>query len=86
MEQRITLCLAILDNARRDDEKRQAIAVLGTLPCQKAIERLQELIKNEALKTEAALATVDLAGRMIPTDQRRRKDPGPENPRHEHLG
>jgi hypothetical protein len=69
MEERITLCLAVLDNARRDDEKRQAVAVLGALPCQKAIDRLGELIKNEVLKTEAALATVDLAGRMIATDR-----------------
>ena len=69
MDERVTLCLATLDHARRDDEKRQAVATLGALPCQKAIDRLLELIKNEALKTEAALATVDLAGRMAATDR-----------------
>jgi HEAT repeat protein len=69
MDQRVTLCLATFDKARRDDEKRQAVATLGALPCQKAIDRLQDLIKNETLKTEAALATVDLASRMAATDR-----------------
>jgi len=69
MDQRVTLCLAMLDRARRDDEKRQAVATLGMLPCQKSIDRLAELLKTDALKTEAALATVDLASRMIMTDR-----------------
>jgi len=64
MDQRVAMCLATFDKARRDDEKRQAIATLGALPSPKTIERLQELLKNEAFKTEAALAMVDLAGRM----------------------
>jgi hypothetical protein len=74
MDERITLCLATLDRARRDDEKRQAVATLGALPCQKAIDRLMELIKSEDLKTEAALATVDLAGRMAATDRQAARD------------
>ncbi|MEN6427672.1 MAG: HEAT repeat domain-containing protein [Phycisphaerales bacterium] len=69
LDDRITLCLAVLDKARRDDEKRQAIAVLGTLPGAKAIDRLSELLANDALKTEAAMATVDLAGRLAATDR-----------------
>jgi HEAT repeat protein len=69
LEDRITLCLAVLDRARRDDERKQAIAVLGTLPGQKAIDRLSDLVKNETLKTEAAMALVDLAGRMAATDR-----------------
>jgi len=72
MEQRVALCLAAFDKARRDDEKRQAIATLGALPSPKAIERLQELLKNDAFKTEAALAMVDLAGRM--TDRQAARD------------
>jgi HEAT repeat protein len=74
MDQRVTLCLATFDNARRDDEKRQAIATLGALPCQKAVDRLAELMKDESLKTEAALATVDLAGRMLFTDRQAARD------------
>lgn len=69
MDQRVTLCLAALDNARRDDEKRQAVATLGALPCQKAIDRLMDLVKDGALKNEAALASLDLAGRMLMTDR-----------------
>lgn len=74
MDQRVTLCLAAFENARRDDERRQAIATLGALPCQKAVDRLAELMKDEGLKTEAALATVDLAGRMLFTDRQAAKD------------
>ena len=74
MDERVALCLAAMDHARRDDEKRQAVATLGALPCQKAIDRLAELIKGETLKTEAALATVDLAGRMMATDRQAGRD------------
>jgi HEAT repeat protein len=74
MDQRVTLCLATFDKARRDDEKRQAVATLGALPCQKAIDRLGELMKNDAFKTEAALATVDLASRLIATDRQAARD------------
>jgi len=69
LEDRTTLCLAVLDRARRDDERKQAIAVLGTLPSPKAIDRLSELLKNDTMKTEAAMATVDLAGRLAATDR-----------------
>lgn len=69
LEDRTTLCLALLDRARRDDERRQAIATLGTLPGPKAIDRLQELLKSETLKTEAGMALVDLAGRLTMTDR-----------------
>lgn len=74
MDQRVTLCLATFDKARRDDEKRLAVATLGALPCQKAIDRLGELIKNDAFRTEAALATVDLASRLIMTDRQAARD------------
>jgi len=74
MDQRVTLCLATFDKARRDDEKRLAVATLGALPCQKAIERLGELIKNDAFRTEAALATVDLASRLSMTDRQAARD------------
>ncbi|HNS21667.1 MAG TPA: HEAT repeat domain-containing protein [Sedimentisphaerales bacterium] len=69
LEDRITLCLAVLDCARRDDERRQAIATLGTLPGPKAIDRLQELLQSETLKAEAGMALVDLAGRLTMTDR-----------------
>ncbi|MBP7052858.1 MAG: HEAT repeat domain-containing protein [Phycisphaerae bacterium] len=69
LKDRTTLCLAVLDRARRDDERRQAIATLGTLPGPKAIDRLQELLKSETLKAEAGMALVDLAGRLTMTDR-----------------
>jgi HEAT repeat protein len=64
VQSRADLCLKALDQARRIEEKRQAITVLGTLPVQSAIDRLLTLVKDETVRNEAALAAVDLAGRL----------------------
>ena len=69
LDGRVTLCLKALDQARRDEEKRQAIAALGALPSTQAANRLLELAKNENLKGEAGLAVVTLAGNMLATDR-----------------
>ncbi len=69
VESRAVLCLKILDQARRIEEKRQAITTLGTLPCERSVNRLLELAKDDDLKTEAALAAVNLAGRMLRTNR-----------------
>ena len=69
VESRAVLCMKIFDLARRIEEKRQAIATLATLPCERSANRLLELVKDESLKTEAALAAVNLAGAMLRTDR-----------------
>jgi HEAT repeat protein len=69
LEDRVTLCLKLLDKARRDDEKRQAIAALGALPSAQAADRLLELAKDQNLKGEAGLAAVTLAGNMLMTNR-----------------
>jgi HEAT repeat protein len=69
VESRAGLCVKILDRARRLEEKRQAVATLATLPCERSVDRLLELVKDESLKTEAALAAVNLAGAMLRTDR-----------------
>ena len=69
VESRAVLCVKILDLARRIEEKRQAIATLATLPCERSANRLLELVKDENLKTDAALATVNLAGAMLRTNR-----------------
>jgi HEAT repeat protein len=69
VESRAALCVKILDRARRIEEQRQAIATLATLPCERSANRLLELVQDERLKTEAALAAVNLAGAMLRTDR-----------------
>jgi len=69
VESRAVLCVKILDLARRIEEKRQAIATLATLPCERSANRLLELVKDESLKNEAALAAVNLAGAMLRTNR-----------------
>ncbi|MBN1509525.1 MAG: HEAT repeat domain-containing protein [Sedimentisphaerales bacterium] len=69
VESRAVLCMKILDLARRIEEKRQAVATLATLPCERSANRLLELVKDESLRNEAALATVNLAGAMLRTNR-----------------
>jgi len=69
VESRAELCLKILDQARRIEEKRQAITTLGTLPCERSVNRLLELAKDDSIKNEAALAALNLAGRMLRTNR-----------------
>jgi HEAT repeat protein len=74
LKDRATLCLKTLDQARRDDEKRLAIATLAMLPTDEAAQRLLELAKNENLKGEAGLAAVTLAGNMLWIDRLAARD------------
>jgi HEAT repeat protein len=69
LDDRVTLCFKAFDLARRDDEKRQAIAVMGSLPSPKVAERLLSLAQEEGLKVEAGLAAVELAGRSLRTNR-----------------
>jgi len=69
LDQRVSLCFQAFDLARRDDEKRQAISVMGSLPSPKVAERLLSLAQEEGLKVEAGLAAVELAGRSLRSDR-----------------
>lgn len=69
VESRAVLCVKILDQARRIEEKRQAVATLATLPCERSVNRLLELVNDESLKNEAARAAVNLAGAMLRTNR-----------------
>ncbi|UCD48779.1 MAG: HEAT repeat domain-containing protein [Phycisphaerales bacterium] len=69
LDERARLCFVAFDCARRDDERRQAIAVMGSLPSPKVAERLLSLAREEDLKVEAALAAVELAGRSLRRDR-----------------
>jgi HEAT repeat protein len=69
LDKRTELCLAVLDKARRPDEKKLAIAALGSLPGQQASDRLKKLAQEPEFKVEAGLAAVELAGNMRRTDK-----------------
>jgi HEAT repeat protein len=64
VENRVELCLKVLDKARRPDEKKLAIAALGSLPNQQAVERLLKLAQEPEFKVEAGLAAMELADNM----------------------
>jgi HEAT repeat protein len=74
LDDRVGLCLFALDHARRDEEKKQAIAAMGSLPSGKAAERLLGLARGDSLKAEAGLAAVELAGNMLRTDRQAARD------------
>ncbi len=73
-DERMALCLRALDQARRDDERRQAVSTLGSLPSQEAADRLLELAKDENLKTEAGLAAIECATGMLRIDRQAARD------------
>lgn len=69
LDERVSLCFQVFDRARRDNEKRQAIAVMGSLPSPKVAERLLKLAGEGGFKGEAGLAAVELASRTIRKDR-----------------
>lgn len=69
LDDRVALCFQAFDQARRDEEKRAAIAAMRSLPRQDVAERLLALAREETFKAEAALAAVELAGNMLQTDR-----------------
>ena len=68
VEDKADLCLKVYDIARRDEERRQIIATMATIPSMKVADRLLEIAKDGNLKAEAGLAAVQLANNMLRTD------------------
>lgn len=73
-DERTTLCLRALDQAQRDEERRQAISTLGSLPSEKAGNRLLELANDENFRNEAGLAAVECAAGLSMTDRQTSRD------------
>ncbi len=69
LSDRADLCFSAFDYARRDEEKKLVISAMGSVPEKKVAGRLLELVRNDALKIEAGLAAVELAGNMARTDR-----------------
>ena len=73
-DDRTALCFKAFELARRDEEKKQAISAMGSLPSEKVAGRLLELVNDDSLKTEAGLAAVELAGNMLRTNRQAGRD------------
>ena len=69
LEERVALALSTYDIARRTEEKGQIIATMGTLADTQIVDKLLGIAKGETLKTEAALALIQLAGNMQRSDR-----------------
>jgi len=74
LDDRTALCFKAFELARRDEEKKQAISAMGSLPSEKVAGRLLELAKDDNLKAEAGLAAVELAGNMLRTNRQAGRD------------
>ncbi len=70
MDDRVTLCFYAFDNARRVNEKKQAVSAMGALPNKKVAARLLELAKDDQVKIEAGLAAVELASKTLRSDRK----------------
>jgi HEAT repeat protein len=69
LESRVSDCINAFDNARRDEERRQAISTMAFLPDAKVADKLLDLVKNKNFREEAALAAVQLASGMLRADR-----------------
>jgi len=74
LNDRTKLCFYAFEQARRDEEKKQAISAMGSLPNEKVAERLLELAGDANLKAEAGLGAVELAGNMLRTNRQAARD------------
>jgi HEAT repeat protein len=74
LDDRAALCFDAFDRARRDEEKKQAVSAMGSVPSKKVAARLLALTKDDKLRTEAGLAAVELAGNMLATDRQAARD------------
>lgn len=65
MEERSALCLTAYNSARRDDERREAISVMGVLRSIPIGEKLVEIATNNpALRTEAGTAAIQVVSSL----------------------
>jgi HEAT repeat protein len=74
LDQRTEDCLMALDAARRPEEKKLALAALGTLPTKQAGDRLLAQIESGELRNEAGLALTELARAMRGSNRRGARD------------
>jgi len=74
LNDRTKLCFYAFEHARRDEEKKQAISAMGSLPNEEVAGRLLELAADSNLKAEAGLGAVELASNMLRTNRQAARD------------
>jgi len=74
LNDRTKLCFYAFEQARRDQEKKQAISAMGSLPNEEVAKRLLELTRDLNLKTEAGLGAVELAANMLRINRQAARD------------
>jgi len=74
LNDRTALCFKAFEQARRDEEKKQAISAMGSLPNEKVARRLLELAGDTNLKAEAGLGAIELAANMLRTNRQAGRD------------
>ena len=74
LNDRTKLCFYAFEQARRDEEKKQAISAMGSLPNEEVARRLLKLVKDNNLKAEAGLGAVELANNMLRTNRQGARD------------
>ena len=74
LNDRTKLCFFAFEQARRDEEKKQAISAMGTLPNEDVARRLLELVGDLNLKAEAGLGAVELATNMLRINRQAGRD------------
>jgi hypothetical protein len=73
LARRMEMTLSALEAARRDEDRKQLIPVLATLPDFKVVDVVQKYLDEPALKSDAAWAGVALAEKLVDTDKERAK-------------
>jgi HEAT repeat protein len=73
-QSRAEAALAAMVAARRDEEKKQVISVLATVPHAKAVAAIKPLLADPKFKTEAGMAGASLAELLLNSDTPLAKD------------
>jgi HEAT repeat protein len=71
---RTALCFKAFEHARREQEKKQAVSAMGSIPNEEVARKLLELTKELNLKAEAGLSAVEVAGNMLRMNRQAARD------------
>ena len=63
-EERLRLLADAMQAARRPDEKKEALGAMGGVPSLEALKAVEPFLADDALKAEAAIAAVKIAGAL----------------------
>ncbi len=64
-EARLALLADAMKAARRPEEKKEVLGAMGNVPSPEALKAVEPFLADEALKAEAAIAAIKIAGSLI---------------------